>query len=517
MTLSDDDLLRDYLRSGSNPAFSELVNRYVTPVYSAALRQVRSTALAEEVAQSVFVDLSKNGAKLKPGQPLIAWLYLVTRRTAIDTIRRESRRMAREQRTVEIAAMKSNSSPWAQVEPYLDEAVATLNEADRRAVLLRFIANKNLREVGEALGISDDAAQKRISRALEQLRTVFARRGIALTAAGLATDLSAHVVVIAPAGLGASLSAGALSASLVVQTTHTIAMTAFNKTLIAASFVLVAGLVYQTHLIATQQAESRKLEEQITAQDIQAQQLQAERNRAEELLATKRKELAATQARSNENATVEADLDAWLGRVTRLKEWLGKMPEKNIPEMKFLTPNDWLTVTLNNDLKTNDKARKALSELRRIAKNKPVISQNIAAALRAYAKDHDGQAATDVEQLKRYLQPQIDDEILQRYHFVTAPPSDVNQSHGLSGGDRGWLVEKTAVDEDHDVLLKYFDRGRGTGYQYVSKFGDQVDQARQSFIKANNGRSPVSAEQLLPYFTSPVDEVRLKDFQEVGR
>jgi DNA-directed RNA polymerase specialized sigma24 family protein len=88
MALSDDDLLRQYVRDGSNPAFSELVRRYLDAVYSAALRQVRSTALAEEISQSVFLDLSRSAAKLKSGQPLVAWLYLVTRRTAVDVIRR---------------------------------------------------------------------------------------------------------------------------------------------------------------------------------------------------------------------------------------------------------------------------------------------------------------------------------------------------------------------------------------------------------------------------------------------
>src|SRR4051812_11480890 len=107
MTLSDNDLLREYVRDGSNPAFSELVRRYLDAVYSAASRQVRSTALAEEIAQSVFLDLSKSATKIKPGQPLIAWLYLVPRRTAIDTIRRESRRQKREQAASEIGAMKS--------------------------------------------------------------------------------------------------------------------------------------------------------------------------------------------------------------------------------------------------------------------------------------------------------------------------------------------------------------------------------------------------------------------------
>ncbi|MEO6567259.1 MAG: sigma-70 family RNA polymerase sigma factor, partial [Opitutaceae bacterium] len=94
MTGSDHDLLRQYARDGSQPAFAELVQRHVNLVYSAARRHVRSSALAEEISQSVFLDLARNASRIKPTTPLVAWLHIVTRRTAIDTIRRESRRQA---------------------------------------------------------------------------------------------------------------------------------------------------------------------------------------------------------------------------------------------------------------------------------------------------------------------------------------------------------------------------------------------------------------------------------------
>lgn len=125
MNPSDHDLLRRHSRDGSQAAFAELVRRHLNLVYSAALRQVRSTHLAEEIAQSVFLDLSRHPAGLKPGVPLVAWLHVVTRRTAIDVIRRESRRQAREQAAAELAArgepvesaMKPDSSAWSDVEP----------------------------------------------------------------------------------------------------------------------------------------------------------------------------------------------------------------------------------------------------------------------------------------------------------------------------------------------------------------------------------------------------------------
>src|ERR1700735_1835769 len=117
---SDLDLLGQFARENSQDAFTEIVRRHLNLVYSAALRQVRSPQLAEEVSQSVFSDLARNFSTLKPGTVLTAWLYQVPPRTAIDLVRRESRRQAREQIAVEIAAMNTPAD-WTEIEPLLDE------------------------------------------------------------------------------------------------------------------------------------------------------------------------------------------------------------------------------------------------------------------------------------------------------------------------------------------------------------------------------------------------------------
>jgi DNA-directed RNA polymerase specialized sigma24 family protein len=97
MNETDLELLRCFTRDHSQDAFTELVRRHVDLVHAAAVRQVRSTHLAEEVAQSVFADLARDAAHLKPDTILSAWLYAVTHRTAVDVVRMESRRQAREQ------------------------------------------------------------------------------------------------------------------------------------------------------------------------------------------------------------------------------------------------------------------------------------------------------------------------------------------------------------------------------------------------------------------------------------
>ena len=110
----DTQLLRDYTEAKSQDAFTELVRRHLNLVYSAALRQIGSPQLAEEISQSVFTDLARAADKLQPNTILTAWLYQVTRRTAIDVIRRESRRQARERLAVEMVAMNT-AADWNHI------------------------------------------------------------------------------------------------------------------------------------------------------------------------------------------------------------------------------------------------------------------------------------------------------------------------------------------------------------------------------------------------------------------
>ena len=128
--MSDLDLLAQYAQDNRQDAFSALLDRHLKLVYSAALRQVRSPELAEEVTQSVFVDLARNADILKPQTILAAWLYQVTRRTAINVVRGESRRQLREQIALEMTNMNSNSSEWTAIEPLLDEAMEALAPPD---------------------------------------------------------------------------------------------------------------------------------------------------------------------------------------------------------------------------------------------------------------------------------------------------------------------------------------------------------------------------------------------------
>jgi len=211
-TLADMDLVAQFVRNNSQDAFETLVSRHISLVYSSALRQVSDPHFAQDVTQAVFIIFARKAASLGSGTIVSAWLYRTTRFAAADALKQQHRRQLREheaymQSTSEATALENT---WHEMEPAIDEAMANLSESDRRAVMLRFFENKALADVANSLGIEERAAQKRVARALEKLRTYFAKRGVVTTSAIISAAVSANAVHAAPANLAPTVVSAAL-------------------------------------------------------------------------------------------------------------------------------------------------------------------------------------------------------------------------------------------------------------------------------------------------------------------
>jgi RNA polymerase sigma factor (sigma-70 family) len=247
---TDIDLLRTYAATGSDQAFECLVQRHINLVYSTALRITRDRDLADEVTQAVFVVLSRKARSLPTKIILTGWLYRTARFASGDALKSKRRRNIREQEAAIMQTMPDSDSNWDEVAPLLDAAMGQLPEKDRNLILLRFFENKSLKEVGVALGISDDTAQKRIARGLEKLRGFFGNRGVVLSTSSLASLLSAQAIQTAPAGCvalttpivtgGSSLS---ISTATIVKGTLNmfIAIQLKNAALVALALLIAAG------------------------------------------------------------------------------------------------------------------------------------------------------------------------------------------------------------------------------------------------------------------------------------
>jgi RNA polymerase sigma factor (sigma-70 family) len=209
--MTDRDLLREYVATRDEQAFAELSSRYVDMVYSSALRQLRDKSSAEDATQQVFIQLCKRANTILKGEALAGWLLATTRAVALNILRSEARRFKRER---EAAAMRdergSEGTTWESITPILDEAVASLKYEDRDAITLRFLNQQSLRDVATALEISESAAQKRVSRALDKLQLFFARRGITATSETLLALLAANVLTVSSFALKAKIAGTAV-------------------------------------------------------------------------------------------------------------------------------------------------------------------------------------------------------------------------------------------------------------------------------------------------------------------
>jgi RNA polymerase sigma factor (sigma-70 family) len=216
--MSDDAaLLRRYADERAEDAFTELVHRHVNLVYAVALRRTGGdTHLAADITQCVFTALARRASTLSPHIVLTGWLYTTTRHIAIDAVRAGQRRQVREWEAHAMQEQNSSSTPeadWEQLRPLLDDAMDDMPVRDREAVLLRFYEDRPFREIGTVLNLTEGAARMRVERALEKLRALLARRGIASTSAALSVALASHAVGAAPAGLAMTVTGAAITAS----------------------------------------------------------------------------------------------------------------------------------------------------------------------------------------------------------------------------------------------------------------------------------------------------------------
>ncbi len=299
---SDAQLLRAYAERRSDAAFAELVRRHIDLVHSAARRMVGDAHLAEDVTQAAFLALAKSAAQLTERPVLAGWLHRTAQNIAAQTVRTDVRRRAREQEAAAMNELLSDSSgagvppAWSEIAPHLDAALGDLSEPERDAVLLRYFQRQSARDMAQTLGITDEAAQKRVSRAVDRLREFFAKRGVTVGASGLAVVISANAVQAAPVGLALTITTAAALTGTTLATTATatatkaIAMTAIQKTVVTATIAVLAGAgIYEFRQAALLRDQVQTYQQQQAPLTTQLQELQAERdaatNRLAELLA----------------------------------------------------------------------------------------------------------------------------------------------------------------------------------------------------------------------------------------
>ena len=259
-TISDRELLKRFSATRSDAAFAELVERHIGMVHAVATRSARNAADARDIAQNVFNRLARIQGRIPASVPLPVWLYRQTCSTAASHMRGEKRRREREGIAAELQAMNERTS-LDELGPEIDSMINALPSKSRAALVLRFFKGDSHASIGAELGVSEEAARKRVARSLETLRRRLMKRGITTTAALLSSTLATHATGSAPAKLAAAISTSALvnppaAAGSVSAILKALTMTTSTKTVVvAAAAVLVTALT--TYLVTSQSYEAK--------------------------------------------------------------------------------------------------------------------------------------------------------------------------------------------------------------------------------------------------------------------
>jgi len=391
--MDSNTLLSQYARTGSESAFRELVSRYIDLVYSTAFRLVDGDVeSAQDVAQTVFVALADQAKTLPKDVMLGGWLHLRTRFAAGKLMRTERRRQLRERQAAEMNAIQDHSeSNLAQFAPVLDEAIGQLDAEDRTAILLRFFERKDFRGVGDALGSSEDAARKRVDRALEKLHVLLKHRGATLSAAALGTALATEAVTGAPAGLAATISSAAILAGTTITSTVTatkaIAMTTLQKTLVTATVAILAGAgIYEARQAAQLHNQVQTLQQQQAPLGEQIQILSRAFEDATNQLAALRQD----NERLNRNSADLLRLRSEVGALHQQTNELAKLREKKA-ELRQTSPEEAQTEP----------------QIMELVRAKDLYVRAWLQAFLAYAHEHQGQCPESFQQATSYLPESI--------------------------------------------------------------------------------------------------------------
>ncbi len=254
----------EQVMQGRPEAFTELVERYLPVARAVALAQTRNLDDADDVAQEALLKAYTSLGGLRDRRRFGAWLAKITRNLALSTLRRQARQAAITNSAQPATVLEPDvvqRELYAKVRAYVDELSPTLRET----VLLHYFAGRKLREIAELHGVTQNAAEKRLSRAraalgariLEELmpeEQEGAKSGEVHKLMGLIAVAPPPWTALASAGLGAPPAMTALGGLIVT-----------NKTVVGAALCMALALAVWVGLNALKEKEEQVVEREEVA------------------------------------------------------------------------------------------------------------------------------------------------------------------------------------------------------------------------------------------------------------
>lgn len=508
----DRELVGAYAREGSDAAFHALVRRHVDLVYATAFRQIGDRGFAEEITQNVFVALARKAPRLAELETLAGWLHRTAVLEAKARIRSELRRRERESAAGQLAELRSEGTPALEaLVPLLDEALLHLRETDRLALIVRFMEDRPLREVGEVLGVDEDAARKRVSRALERVTDFFRARGFALPggATAGATALLAQGVQAAPAGLAATSAAAGLAAggAATGASALVLSLMTLTKTQTALICAVLAGvpLAWQWQVRSDADRNFTSLGDALAAERVALNRANDESDRlrtaffraeAETLTTRSRVAVLAAERKPGPAKAYQWDDNSPLVRVP--KEMLKRLPLATVRDKRgHLTPQMTEALQL-----TPDEASGIQAALDRFVAGVHAEEASVVRRVEPTDQDLDGHRPDEVRvfefpDLKREVAALRTELLLDLNQLLDGPRAEM-----LIQGLKDWMP---LDEEDHGVnsFMAVFNRAHRVRYYNVSRFNEGELSFDWGYAAANSSMSTTIAAREIPEYLRP--------------
>jgi RNA polymerase sigma factor (sigma-70 family) len=256
--VTDAQLLERYLADRDEVAFEGLLRRHGPMVLGVCRRVLRNDADAEDAFQATFLVLVRKAASVRPRGLVGNWLYGVAYRTSMKARAMNAKRRAKERAAGQSTRPPSKADPPGfDLQAVIDQEVSRLPAKYRTALVLCDLEGKTRAEAAGQLGCPDGTVATRLVKARSLLARGLTRRGVTLSAGGVALLLgrgaaSAEV----PAALlvstmktatsfaaGPAVAAGAIPAGVVALTEGVLQTMSMNKIRLAVVTLLTAGVL----------------------------------------------------------------------------------------------------------------------------------------------------------------------------------------------------------------------------------------------------------------------------------
>ena len=481
---TDFDLLKSFTRLGDQESFAGVVRRHLDLVYATAFRKVEDPGAAQEIAQNVFTTLARKAWQFAPDDSLPAWLYRATLLEAKEWWRGEVRRRRREQTAAELGTtMKTTeeSAAFRALVPLLDEALLSLREQDRAALLLRFYESQSLRDVGTSLGVGEDAAQKRVAGALEKLSRFFQRRGFKSATVAAAAAALQQTARSAPALVAGSVTKAALQMSPPALAGWVAWLAGLTKAQTVAVCLSVAAIpvAWQWQDYREAAATATRMRAQSAALQAQQAESHAELERLRVTLDRLQTSVATARDLAEQRADGVRKFEAWKQRIKGLLmadnyRWPQDSPFVRIPKSvlgrirwnKLVEPSGVLTQRARELLGLSPQEREQVENAlsHHVAAMNSLIDSNIRESDVPTLTNNSARFTfpTTVLASKAWLVPALGDE-------VKALGDELQSAwHATLGAERWPLLEKQLNAPDVDALRRILGLESGSQAQEVT-------------------------------------------------